>query len=172
MGYKHPKSQPEVAPKPRKCAGCGAKASTKCGGCEGSPEYQPGDSRDVFYCSKVCQKKHWPTHKDHCKAMQQRKKLLRCAQLLKEALLAFREVLFDLHLTDITFRNGTLYLNRKALRNIDRSKRFPFPDHLTSNVQQKEAALTNNQCTAAMALLGPLTKKLLKGKNPVEKSSV
>jgi hypothetical protein len=172
MGYKHPKSKPEVAPKPTKCAGCGKKASTKCSGCENSPEYQPGDSHDVFYCSKDCQKKHWPTHKDRCKAMQQRKKLLRCAQLLKEAFLAFRDVLFDLHLTGITLRKGTVYLNQNPLLSFDRSKRFPFPDHLTSNVEHKEAALTRNQCTTAMALLGPLTRKLLKGKDPVEKSSV
>ncbi|KAL2871593.1 uncharacterized protein BJX67DRAFT_166591 [Aspergillus lucknowensis] len=41
--------------------------------------------------------------------------------------------------------------------------RGPFPDHLTTNAKYKQAALTVNQCTTAMALLGRLTRKLLTG---------
>ncbi|KAJ5294645.1 hypothetical protein PENANT_c006G04149 [Penicillium antarcticum] len=45
---------------------------------------------------------------------------------------------------------------------MDLSKRFHFPDHVTSNPFHKLAALVHNQCTTAARLLGPLTRRLLK----------
>ncbi|KAK8731259.1 hypothetical protein OTU49_007512 [Cherax quadricarinatus] len=39
-----------------KCGGCGCEAHTKCTGC-----------RSVYYCSRQCQKKGWPGHKDQCR---------------------------------------------------------------------------------------------------------
>ena len=40
------------------CALCGKTAETKCTACKA-----------VFYCSKVCQKKHWKEHKFECKKL-------------------------------------------------------------------------------------------------------
>ena len=40
------------------CATCKKAAETKCTNC-----------RNVFYCSKECQKKHWKEHKYECKSM-------------------------------------------------------------------------------------------------------
>jgi beclin 1 len=104
--------------------------------------------------------------------LQKRKKLLRCAELLKEAFLAYREIFFNLHLTSITFRDRTLFLNQKPYSQTDRYERFDFPDHLTPNPEHKEAALMDNQSIAASILLGPLVNKLLKGMNHIETSTV
>lgn len=79
-------------------------------------------------------------------------------------MLAYRETVYDIDLTKIELIDGVLYLHQKVVLNASQPKRGSFPDHLTNNVEHKEAALVNNQCTAAMALLGPLTRKLLKGK--------
>ncbi len=146
------------------CANCEIDATMKCSGCVDAPEYQPEDARDTVYCNRDCQKEHWPNHKAHCRTLSQRKKLLRAAQTLKTALLIYRSIFYDIDLTKIEYDDdGTLYLHQNLRSNIVRAKRGPFPEHLTTNAEHREAALANNQCTAAMALLGPLTRKLLEG---------
>ncbi|KAK4158408.1 hypothetical protein C8A00DRAFT_39382 [Chaetomidium leptoderma] len=143
-----------------KCARCGADATSWCAGCVDAPEYQPGDAASVVYCGRDCQKDHWPDHKARCRAMRQRHKLLQAAKILKRAFLTYREVVFDLDLTKIEFRDGILYLHQKPTV---RRKRCIFPSHLVNNPEHREAALANNQCTTAIALLGRLTRKLLSG---------
>ncbi|CAI7570759.1 unnamed protein product [Penicillium viridicatum] len=144
------------------CAKCGAEAKTLCLGCSHAPEYQSGDSRVVFYCSRECQILDWPNHQDYCKNMQQRKILLRAAQILKAAMLAYRETVYDVDLTKIEYRDGVLYLHQNQRSVSSPSKRGSFPNHMTDNIEHKEAALVKSQSTAAMALLGPLTRKLLR----------
>jgi len=41
------------------CRLCGKIATTKCTGC----------SNEVYYCNKVCQRKHWKVHRPECKAL-------------------------------------------------------------------------------------------------------
>lgn len=146
---------------PMKCAHCGTEATTRCAGCINAPEYEPGDSAGIAYCGRECQKKDWPDHKARCRTMQLRRKLLQTAKILKAALLIYREFVFDLDLTKVEFRNGVLYMHQTPGA---RSGRFPFPNHLVTNPEHREAALANNQCTTAMALLGRLTRKLLSGR--------
>ena len=139
----------------------------RCAVCKDAPEYQPGDSVGGVYCNRDCQKGHWSNHKAHCRAMGQRKKLLRAANILKAALLIYREIVYDVDLTRIQFQDGVLCLHQNQRPITARSKRGLFPVHLTTNIDHKEAALANNQCTTAMALLGRLTRKLLEGEtNP------
>ncbi|KGO71810.1 hypothetical protein PITC_028130 [Penicillium italicum] len=95
--------------------------------------------------------------------MQQRKILLRAAQMLKAAMLAYRETVYDMDLTKIEYLDGVLYLHQNQRPVSSQSKRRPFPSHMTDNIDHKEAALVKSQSTAAMALLGPLTRKLLRG---------
>ncbi|OBS23262.1 hypothetical protein FPOA_03814 [Fusarium poae] len=95
--------------------------------------------------------------------MKRRKKLLRTASILQRALFTYRDILYDIDLTKIEERNGILYLHQKQRSIAAHVKRGPFPNHLTTNAQHKEAALTINQCTTAMALLSRLTRKLLAG---------
>lgn len=128
-----------------------------------APEYEPGDSLAVVYCGHDCQRENWPNHKAHCNAMRKRTKLLRAAMILKSALLAYREVVYDVDLTKIDFHDGILRLHQNQRSVTAPAKRGPFPSHLTTNIEHKEAALAVNQCTTAMALLGRLTRKLLAG---------
>ncbi|KAL8950014.1 MAG: hypothetical protein Q9222_003923 [Ikaeria aurantiellina] len=127
------------------------------------PEYHAGDSNGTVYCDRDCQKEHWPDHKEQCRALGQRKKLLRSAEILKAALLTYREVMYDIDLTKIEFKDGVLCLHQNQRHNTTQTKRGLFPAHLTTNVDRKEAALVNNQCTTAMALSGRLTWMLLQG---------
>jgi hypothetical protein len=146
-----------------KCANCGTDATTRCSGCMDAPEYQLGDSPGVVYCDRDCQRKHWVNHKGHCNAMRKRKKLLRAAMILRSAILAYREMIYDIDLTKIDFHDGILYLHRNLRPPTTPARRGLFPSHLSSNIEHKQAALVINQCTAAMALLGRLARKLLLG---------
>lgn len=144
----------------QRCAACHQAATLACVGCKDAPEYQPADSTGAFYCDQNCQKRHWLEHKDRCRILQQRKKLLRSAKLLKEALLTYRAVLYDLHLDEVRLEDGTLWLHQTPS---PRPMRGLFPEHVTTNLEHREAALAVNQCTASMAILGRLTRKLLEG---------
>jgi hypothetical protein len=141
------------------CANCGIAASLQCAGCKGAPEYEPGDAINIAYCNAECQNSDWKVHKSRCATLRKRRKLLHAATILKAALLTYREAFFDIPLTKIELRNGVLYLHRHHEVVSPR----PFPRDLTANVAHKEAALTHNQCTLALALLGPLARKLLAG---------
>jgi hypothetical protein len=101
--------------------------------------------------------------------LRQRRKLLRAASILKAALLTYREVMFDPELAKIEFQDGVLCLYQNPA---PRSAYGLFPSHLTTNAEHREAALANNQCTTAMALLGPLTRNLLAGKTAHNLSSL
>ncbi|VTT81453.1 unnamed protein product [Fusarium fujikuroi] len=86
---------------------------------------------------------------------------LTCSKLLKAALLAYKEVVYDIHVTRISHDkdNGTLVLTHKP----NRIERHPFPSHLTSIEEHKQAALLVNQCTMSISLLGPMARGLLAG---------
>lgn len=145
-----------------RCASCGSDASTRCAGCIGAPEYKSGDAANTIYCDRECQRAHWNTHKDQCKTLQQRKKLLRAAEILKATLLTYREATYDVELTGVHYKDGVLLLHQNQRSITTRIKRGPFPNHLVANAQHKEAILAHNSCTTAMALLGRMTRKLLR----------
>ncbi|KAF5685505.1 beclin 1 [Fusarium denticulatum] len=126
-----------------------------------SPEYHDGDAATTFWCSPECQAAHEPTHQEYCYNLQRRKTLLRTTKLLKAALLAYKEVVYDIHVTRIEHDedNGTLVLTHTPNRN----ERHPFPSHFTGIEDHKQAALLVNQCTMSISLLGPMARGLLAG---------
>lgn len=84
----------------------------------------------------------------------------RAARLLKAVLLTYRECIFDVDITKIELSDGILQLYQR-LRPASAHKPFnPFPSELTNSLEHREAALSNNQCTAALALFARLAKKL------------
>ncbi|KAG9507891.1 hypothetical protein J7337_001447 [Fusarium musae] len=143
------------------CAHCGKASTVCCSHCVGAPEYHDGDAVATFWCSPGCQAAHEPTHQEYCYKLQRRKTLLRTAELLKAALLAYKEVVYDIHVTRIEHDedNGTLVLTHTP----NRIERHPFPSHLTGIEDHKQAALLVNQCTMAISLLGPMARGLLAG---------
>ncbi|OTA60805.1 hypothetical protein K449DRAFT_396089 [Hypoxylon sp. EC38] len=146
------------------CARCGIQASKRCTGCLDAPEYQPGDSLDVFYCGSDCQQRHWQAHKAQCNIRRERKKLLRTAMLMKATFLAYRECTFSIPLSAIELRDSVLVL----ILEIDpkRSDHWlsPFPEDVTTNDKHREAAKVLDQCNAVPSLLGRLARQLLEGK--------
>jgi hypothetical protein len=145
------------------CANCGVRAEVRCLGCLDAPEYHIGDATSTIYCDRTCQTQHWPQHKAHCRALSRRTRLLRAAHVFKAALVTYREVLYDIDLLKIEKQDGVLYLHQRQRSPMTRAKIVRFPAHLATNVGHKEAALLNNQCTLAMALLGRMVQKLLNG---------
>lgn len=142
------------------CATCDRPATMRCAGCKDAPDYLPGDALDTFYCDRDCQIKTRETHKNRCRNLSRRIALHRAAKILKTALLAYREMVYDLNLTHIESKDGILRLHQMPKT---RPMRCVFPGHLTNSIEHKEAALLVNQCTTAMVLLGRLTRKLLSG---------
>lgn len=53
------------------CNQCGAIANVRCGDC-----------RSAHYCSKTCQKDHWPNHRDICKHEQLKKEIQKQKQAI------------------------------------------------------------------------------------------
>jgi hypothetical protein len=151
------------------CASCGIEAGRRCAGCLDAPEYQPGDAAITTYCSSTCQSSDWPQHKARCRSLGRRIKLLRAARISKAGLLAYRQVFFDIDLQKIELLDGVLCLHQRQRSLSSSAKIDRFPEHLTTNVEYREAALLNNQCTLAMALLGRLVRKLLDGRPSVQR---
>jgi hypothetical protein len=147
------------------CANCGVKAGMRCIGCLDAPNYHPGDATSTIYCSRTCQTLHWPQHKAYCRTLGRRTRLFRAAQIFKAVLLTYRETFYDIALERIELQDRALCLHQRLRSLSTRRKIVRFPAHLTTNVEYREAALLNNQCTLAMALLGRLVQKLLKGTN-------
>lgn len=142
------------------CATCDKPATMRCAGCRDAPDYDLGDVTDTSYCDRDCQIKARQAHKDKCRNMARRISLLRAAKILRSTLLTYREMVFDLALTRIEREDGTLWLHQTPRL---KAMRCAFPQHLTDNTEDQEAALLANQCTTAMALLGRLLRKLLSG---------
>lgn len=145
------------------CANCSAPAKKRCSACIHAPEYNFGDAAPVAYCGRTCQSEHWSTHKSFCALLRRRKTLLRAAVVAKTALLAYRKICYDIDLVAIEMKGDVLYLHQKLHTISRQKKRGPFPDQLTPHAKYRDAALVVNQCTTAMALLGPLIRKLLAG---------
>ncbi|KAI0834855.1 hypothetical protein F5Y06DRAFT_278080 [Hypoxylon sp. FL0890] len=146
-----------------KCAKCGTEASKRCTGCLDAPEYESGDSLEIFYCSSDCQRQHRQAHKAECNIRKTRKKLLRTAMLMKATFMAYRECVYALPLSDIELRDGELILHVDPFGKPIRPWLSHFPEDATTNNEHKEAAMACDECIAAICLLNRLTRHLLKG---------
>lgn len=150
------------------CAQCGKPATTRCGGCLHGQKYVPEDASDVLYCSKECQKKHRPDHKEYCDRILQRRKIFRAGHLLKQAFLTYKEAFYEQEIAGVEIKNGIFTVLRPKGFHQKKGVRGtwgPFPEGVTKNDTEREAALSIEQCDTAIALTGPLCKKILQGKN-------
>ncbi|KAL4790269.1 hypothetical protein BDV19DRAFT_402212 [Aspergillus venezuelensis] len=143
------------------CANCREPAILQCTGCKDAPEYETGDVKAVFYCTATCQKIHRPRHKTYCKTLATRKKLARVAAVCKAAVLTYRAIEFDVELSGIELKGNTMFLYDNQRNLSIPPKRGPFPEHVTSSPEHRDAALSWFFCFASHALLSTLLPKLL-----------
>jgi len=140
------------------CALCGEPANNKCSGCK-------SDTLSRQYCSKICQKKDWPTHKKACNDAQNANlegKLARVAEIVQQAYYDFRENTWDLHLVKIDDGDDALVVYDGEVP--ERSHPFTaFPQHLFSNEQTKHAVICMLMCNEPLAWMHSIIYKLLKG---------
>ncbi|PWY90782.1 hypothetical protein BO70DRAFT_410194 [Aspergillus heteromorphus CBS 117.55] len=151
---------------PVQCANC-RENTIKQAGCErcgDAPRYGPDDT-SVCYCGFGCQESHRRSHKDHCDFLYGRSRLLRAALILKRALLAYRETVYDLDLTDMQEQEGALYLHHNERDAFVHCPRGPFPRSRLQGYRSYHmgAALTFKQGATSMALLSPLARMLFEG---------
>ncbi|CAG7561445.1 unnamed protein product [Fusarium equiseti] len=144
------------------CTNCGLDAPLRCAGCKGAPSYNDGEELNASYCSRECQKVDWPRHKTACRKMKERKSLLRAVMLLKATMVSHREAQYNWNLIKIEPREKSLILKLSRKR-CSPPKPIKFPDHLTSNVEHKEAALFKRMGLKTLCVLGPMTRTLLEG---------
>ncbi|KAH7361898.1 hypothetical protein B0T11DRAFT_351779 [Plectosphaerella cucumerina] len=148
------------------CAQCGKVTTKRCVGCNNGPDYVAGDASDIFYCSKPCQAQHRTAHGSYCIRMITRKEVVRAGRILKSAFLTYKAVFYEHDILKIGLEKDVLTLHLPPLRLDGRRLKGswgPFPGKIPCNITEREAALCFKQCNAAVALLGPLSRKLLSG---------
>lgn len=144
------------------CAVCQNTTRQHCSRC-----VQPKNAREnplplTFYCSTKCQKADYTSHKETCYARQQ---LFRGATLLKSAFLMFREMAFDMEISNVKVVNGELHVYEPPCSE-DAAKCSPlyeFPSHLLSSDIEKEILLSYCACDDALKYMFELTGKVLEG---------
>ena len=150
-----------------KCRNCGKVASLLCKGCKGLPAARRNCTIVTRYCTKMCQKQHWATHKQDCKAAKGRQLLYRVAALTK--------ALFYIH-SEMTFAWGyfkkidhygpirAVYLDEGKTHE-RKTLLVPFStvtDMVSDKIEQ-ESYLSHLSCNEATARFGPLLAGRLKG---------
>ncbi|KAI4846094.1 hypothetical protein E4T44_05252 [Aureobasidium sp. EXF-8845] len=156
----HPNSE-------RECTNCGNfNAKSYCAGCHQAPNTDGTPHLGVRYCSKECQKIHWPAHRLECKNLQTRKALFRAARLLQKMWYAVRRESFDNTVIGVEEVNGELLMHEGDY-NLEPTKRVPgfyreFPDAIFKNEQDAEACLNSLYCTDSLTHMHMVTNWLLK----------
>ncbi|KAI2470384.1 hypothetical protein F4781DRAFT_430405 [Annulohypoxylon bovei var. microspora] len=149
----------------RTCANCGNQPLIDpwiCVSCHNVPKYQDDEPSDV-YCNSICQQRHVPIHKVVCDLRIKRKHLLRAAILMKTTFISFRGCLYGRPLVAIIAHNDELHLLMDTGHVAACTWYYPFPDDVAASEEDKEAALSIQNCNASASICGPLAGQLLKG---------
>ncbi|KEQ71396.1 hypothetical protein M436DRAFT_74462 [Aureobasidium namibiae CBS 147.97] len=150
-----------------KCANCGClDANAYCAGCHQAPNTDGTPHVNVRYCTRECQKAHWPSHRIECKNLQARKALFRAAWLLQKIWYAVRRESFDNDLVSAEEVNGELLIQEGNydLKSTKRENGFyrEFPDAIFKNKQDAEASLNLLYCTDSVSHMYMVNHWLLK----------
>ncbi|KAF2418495.1 hypothetical protein EJ08DRAFT_53578 [Tothia fuscella] len=146
---------------------CGKLASTLCNTCFEVPVYdEAAPLPSSYYCSGKCKKAHQTSA--WCKELRQRKSLLRSAFSFKETWLGYREYAWDADIQRVGFENGgensdsKLFLHEGPMSRFQQGNIHTTLPYLTDCKEHKEAMLTKDTCTEAIAFLEPFAQILLK----------
>ncbi|KAI4755233.1 hypothetical protein E4T52_12813 [Aureobasidium sp. EXF-3400] len=152
----------------KKCTNCGnLNAKAHCAGCHQAPETDSTPHVNVRYCTRECQKAHWPSHRAECKNLQARKALFRAAWLLQKMWYAVRRESFDNCVTKAEEVNGELLIH-EGNYDVEPTKREhgfyrKFPDAAFKNKQDAETCLNLLYCTDSLSHMYIVNHWLLKG---------
>ena len=116
----------------------------------------------TFYCNSSCQKADWTNHKKLCKFLTTRKQLYRAGNIAQQIFYIYREHAFDEVIVKVEKEGNTLYLY-EGLKHGEKVF-VPFPHHLFSCKEDRNAALTNFACTDSLAFMHEIISKLLRGR--------
>ena len=143
------------------CANCQSSTKKYCNRCKLVDRDDQLVSA-VFYCSKTCQTTDYANHKLSCL---DRVQLFRGAKLLQQVLYTFRELGFDLDISDVEHKEGKLHTYERYFNaRKNPGPVFAFPDHLLLEPKDRAALLTYMACSDSQKYLHELTRKVLKGK--------
>jgi hypothetical protein len=120
----------------------------------------------TWYCDKTCRTADFSEHKRACKAIKQRRYLLRAASTLRKVWTAIRESAWNQDVCRLEFADGMLCLHEGDQTAFKRGHVYSaFPQDLTENEVHKEAILTKNRGPDVPSLLYNLASKLLEGES-------
>ena len=157
------------------CASCSKPSAEKhCAGCIGAPDLE-GRPQQISYCNALCQKGHWQAHKQTCLALRQRKILFRAGDTAQRVFYLYRRELFDKKFKVVEHEGNDIVLHEEDYGDGYRLNPFealeqclePFPDILFKEKRDKEAVLTHNACTDALAYIHQLIAIMLRGKSKI-----
>lgn len=154
----------------KKCTNCGhLDANAYCAGCHQAPNTDGTPHVNVRYCTRKCQKAHWPSHRTECKNLQARKALFRAAWLLQKIWYTVRRESFDNDLVSAEEVNGELLI-REGNYDLESTRREhgfyrEFPDAIFKNKQDAETCLNLLYCTDSLSHMYMVNHWLLKGKS-------
>ena len=95
------------------CASCHKPAIAACINCEAAPNSTGGLVQTTRYCSLICQRAHWSSHKEACQAAQARQKLYETGAALRQDYLVYCECLFVNAVERGTFDDPYMILHEK-----------------------------------------------------------
>jgi hypothetical protein len=154
----------------KQCTNCGNhNAKAYCAGCHQAPNTDGTPHVNVRYCTKECQKAHWPAHRLECKNLQARKALFRAARLLQKMWYTVRRESFDNCIVKAEEVNGELWIHEGDY-DLEPTKRNPgfyrdFPDAIFKNKQDADTCLNLLYCTDSLGHMYMVNHWLLKGRS-------
>ncbi|KAI5197489.1 hypothetical protein E4T39_07286 [Aureobasidium subglaciale] len=162
---KQPASTPNERKRCNDCASSNAKAH--CAGCYQAPNIDGTPQADVRYCSRDCQKAHWPTHGIECKNLQARKALFRAAWLLQKIWYAVRRESFDNCVVKAEEVDGELLIHEGDYDLEPTKREFgfyrEFPDAIFKDELDAKTCLNLLYCTDSLSYMYMVSSWLLKG---------
>lgn len=163
---KTPTDQPNIK---NKCTNCGHfDAKSFCAGCHQAPNTDGTPHVSVSYCTKECQKAHWPSHRTECKNLQARKALFRAAWLLQKIYYTVRRESYDSCVVSVEEVDGELLVHEGnySLEPTKREDGFyrDFPDGIFENERDADACLSLLYCNDSLSHMYVVTDWLLKGR--------
>jgi hypothetical protein len=152
----------------KKCTNCGNhNANAYCAGCRQAPNTDGTSHVNVRYCTKECQKAHWPSHRIECKNLQARKALFRAARLLQKMWYAVRRESFDNCVVKAEEVDGELLIHEGNYDLEPTKRKYGFyrevPDAIFKNKQDAETCLNLLYCTDSVSHMYMVNHWLLKG---------